>query len=150
MSGTTYTARKMHRRDMSAVVMLSRRLHEESEWAFLTFSPAAMRKSLDQILRRPDYEVFVAEDAEGNLTGLLIGSVDQVIYGRATFATDVEFAANGGGDELLDEFRNWAVAKGVSVIVMGVSNSGREAAKDRFFRKHGMERSGGMYQEKIK
>lgn len=106
-----------------------------------------MRRSVVRILRRPDYRIFIAY-REGEMVGLLIGMVDQVLYGRTMYATDVEFAAEAGGAELLAEFRKWAKGSGAKVVVMGDSNGGRERAKDRFFQQHGFKRTGGLYQER--
>lgn len=138
--------RKANPSDLTPLVKLSRRLHEKSDWAWVPFSPSALRKSLTSMMRKPDFCVLIAEK-DGEPCGLLFGMVDQVIYGNTLYATDLEFAAEAGGDELLDRFRDWAKQVGAKAIVMGVSNSGREAAKDRFFSKHGLTRTGGLYQE---
>jgi len=146
-----YTARHMKRSELTKVVMMCRDLHEVSDWSFIRFSAAAMRRSLSEAFSRKDYQIFVCQDQAGDLTGILIGTLGQVMYnGKTLYATDAEFAASGGGDELLEAFREWAKQRGAAVIVMGVSNSGREPAKDRFFSKHGMTRTGGMYQERLK
>lgn len=134
--------------DLTRLVQLARRLHSQSDWAWVPFSPSALRKSLSQMIRSPEFCILVAEK-DGEMTGLLFGMVDQVLYGNTLYATDIEFAAESGGDELLDAFRQWAKQRGAKVVVMGVSDSGREAAKDRFFRKHGLVKTGGLYQERI-
>jgi len=133
-------------KDLSNLVRLTRRLHEGSDWKWVPFSPAMLRRNLTSMIRKPDFCVLVAEH-EGELTGLLYGTVDQMLYSKTLFATDMEFAAERGGGELLDAFRDWAKQVGAKVLIMGVSDSGRESAKDRFFSKHGLTRTGGLYQE---
>lgn len=140
--------REARPQDMTEVVKLARRLHATSEESWIPFSPSAMRKSLKGMIGRPDYTVLVAHKG-GEPCGLLIGSVDCVIYGRTRFATDVVFRTDAGGDELLEKFKEWAVSMATKLIVMVDSHGGREPAKDRFFRKHGFEKVGGMYQMRI-
>lgn len=142
------TVREAGPGDVTKLVIFSRKMHQQSDWNWVPFSPAALRKSLKSMIARNDYCVLVAEK-DGAICGFLYGSVDEVIYGNTRFATDIEFAAEAGGDQLLDAFRDWAKGVGAKVLIMGVSNSGREAVKDRFFSKHGLTRTGGVYQEKF-
>lgn len=123
-------------------------MHGQSEWAWVPFSPSKLRKTLKMMMRKPDFCVLMAE-RDGEPCGLLYGMVDQMLYSNTLYATDIEFAAEAGGDQLLDHFREWAKGAGAKVLVMGVSNSGREQAKDRFFSKHGLTRTGGVYQERF-
>lgn len=142
------TVRQASIGDITKLVIFSRKMHQQSDWNWVPFSPAALRKSLAMMVKRSDYCVLMAEK-DGDLCGFLYGSIDTVIYGNTIFATDIEFCAEAGGDQLLDKFRDWAKSNGAKVLIMGVSNSGREAAKDRFFSKHGLTRTGGVYQERF-
>ena len=142
------SVRQADRRDLTALVRLAKELHQASDWAWVPFSPSALRRSLTQMMGKPDFCILMAEK-DGEPCGLLFGMVDRVLYGNTLYASDIEFAAKSGGDELLDAFRDWARQAGAKALVMGVSNSGREAAKDRFFSKHGLVRSGGVYQERF-
>jgi hypothetical protein len=134
--------------DVTKLVIFSRKMHQQSDWNWVPFSPAALRKSLAMMVKRSDYCVLMAEK-DGDLCGFLYGTIDSVIYGNTMFATDIEFAAEAGGDQLLDTFREWAKNNGAKVLIMGVSNAGRESAKDRFFSKHGLTRTGGLHQERL-
>lgn len=135
-------------KDITPLVRLARELHEASDWSWVPFSAAALRRSLTQMIRKPDFCILMAEK-DGKPCGLLFGMVDPVLYGNTLVATDIEFAAHAGGDELLEAFRDWAQKVGAKALVMGVSNSGREAAKDRFFSKHGLAKTGGVYSERF-
>lgn len=141
-------ARHATSKDLTRLVMLGRELHSSSDAAWLPFSPATFRKSLQAMLRRPEMAVLVSEK-DGELTGLLLGAIDQVLWGRALYATDLEFGAKAGGDELMEAFKAWATERGCKVLYMGVSNSGREKAKDKFFEKHGASRKGGLYEVRL-
>lgn len=143
-----HKARQASLKDITPLVRLAKELHAASEWAWVPFSAAALRRSLTQMVRKPDFCILMVEK-DGEPTGLLFGMVDKVLYGNTLYATDIEYAAKSGGDELLDAFREWARNAGAKVLVMGVSNSGREKAKDRFFSKHGLTRTGGVYQERF-
>ena len=137
-----------HRPDLTKLVKACRRLHQASNWSWVPFSSAAMRKSLLIMDRRPDYQVFVAKK-DGEICGLLVGGIDTVIYGNTRIASDIEFVAEAGGNELIKVFREWAIAMGAKVRLMADSNGGREDSKDRFFRMNGMDRIGGLYMEKL-
>ena len=135
-------------KDLTRLVKISRKMHQQSEWAWVPFSPSKLRKTLGMMIRKPDFCVLVAEK-DGEPCGLLYGMIDEMIYSNTLYATDIEFAAEAGGDQLLDEFRAWAKESGAKALIMGVSNSGRDEAKDRFFSKHGLTRTGGVFQEKF-
>ena len=134
--------------EVSKIVPLCRRLHAESAWSWVPFSPSAMRKSLKQMIAMEHTKPLVAWK-DGEPCGILFGTVDEVIYGRTRYATDIDFVAEFGGDELVDAFKSWAQSMGAKVVLMGVTNPGREQAKDRFFGKHGLSRVGGMYLERL-
>lgn len=146
--------REATQKDVTPLVRLVRQLQQESEWSWLPFSPAAMRKSIQQMMRRPDFIVLVSE-VDGELKGLLFGMVDKFLYNQQKYATDVEFSANrAGAKELLSEFRTWAEAQGAVVRIHAVSSreesDQRTKAKDRWFQMQGLERTGGMFQERLR
>lgn len=135
-------------RDLTPLVRFGRRAHEGSAYAFLPFSPSRLRRALTGALRDPDCQVWVAED-EGEICGALIGVVDQMIQCNARYATDMDFAADKHGDELLDAFTAWAAARGAKVILMGDSQGDRVPAKDRLYRRKGLVRMGSMYMKRL-
>lgn len=137
--------------DVTPLVRFYQASHAESEWSWAPFSAAAARRSIQTMMRRPEYTVLIALK-DGKITGLLFGMVDSVLYGRTLYATDVEFYAHGGGAELLEAFRDWARANGAKIRFHATAHpetEHRAAAKDRWFRAQGLERVGGMYQEKL-
>ena len=91
--------------------------------------------------------MFVAKRA-GKICGMLIASVDQLPFSRRKSATDVIFAADAGGELLLDAFLAWAKAKRVARVDMGVSQDDNRAM-DVLYRRKGLIRTGGMYMKNI-
>lgn len=134
--------------DITRLVRYVHQAHGESDWSWVPFSAAALRRSIITMLRRRDHHILISEN-DGEIAGVLFGTVGAVIYGRTLYATDIEFYAHQGGDKLLDAFTEWARSIGAKVIAMGVSNSGREKAKDRFFEIHGFERTGSMHIKRL-
>lgn len=81
---------------------------------------------------------------DGELIGLLFGSLQpHFINRKATWATDLFFIANGGGNILLRHFKEWAFGCGAERIIMGVSSGDSRA--DALIELSGFDRTGGMY-----
>ena len=141
--------RKANHRDLSSMVAFVRSRHEGSIWGQWSFSPGALRKNLKGMLGRPGFEIFIAEQ-DDKVVGILVAMVDQLLWSRTLYATDIVFLADRQGTELIQAFRQWAKEAGASVILMGVTEAGREQAKERWFQTQGLERTGGMFMEKLK
>lgn len=138
--------------DVTPLVRLCQKFHGQSEYRWLPFSAAAMRRSIQEMRRRVDCVVLVA-DQDGEIKGFLFGTVDQFLYNRKLYATDVEFMAEAGGAELLEAFKEWAESRGAAVEIHGVSNAEqdetRAKAKDRWFTAQGLTKTGGMFQRSL-
>jgi len=137
--------------DVTPLVRFYQASHAESEWSWAPFSAAAARRSIRTMMRRSDHVALIAL-RDGQISGLLFGTVGAVLYGRTLYATDLEFYAHGGGAELLQAFREWAQGKGAKIRFHATAHpetEHRSAAKDRWFRSQGLERVGGMYQERF-
>lgn len=86
-------------------------------------------------------KVAVRDD---KITGLLFASLEPFFFNkRAAWASDLLFISNGGGAQLLKDFKCWATAAGAHKIITGVS-SGDERA-DQLIETLGFEKTGGMY-----
>ena len=148
----TLKVREVRPQDVTPLVRFYKACHAESEWSWAPFSAAAARRSIREIMRRPDYVALIAAE-DGEITGFLFGMVDAVFYGRTLYATDTEFYAHRGGKELVSEFRKWAKSKGAAIRLHATANKERDErrdqAKDRWFIAQGLERVGGMYQERL-
>ena len=143
--------REVRPQDVTPLVRFYQASHAESEWSWAPFSAAAARRSINELRKRPDCTAFIALQ-DGKVCGLLFGTVDSVLYGRTVYATDMEFYAHNGGKELLEAFRDWATSKGAAIRCHATAHpeqEGRAKAKDRWFQAQGLEKIGGMYQEKL-
>lgn len=134
--------------DITEIVRYGRHAHEQSNWSWAVFSPSKFRRNLRSIIPRPDYVVLLARDDDG-ICGILIGSIDEMIQSNTRYAVDIDFFADRGGSELIDEFKRWAKTNGARAVMMADSNGGRTEAKDRFYRAKGLEYKGGVYGMRI-
>lgn len=132
--------------EVTEVVKKCREMHATSSWSWVPFSPQRLRTNILRLIDRHDACVLVSWD-DGKPVGILIGMLDSFIYGNSYYATDIEFIAEKGGDELLSKFTEWAFLSNAVAVVMGMSNKSdhSEEAKDRYFKSRGFEKTGGMY-----
>lgn len=139
--------------DVTRLVKFCRQAHAESAWSWVPFSPGSLRRSILLMIRREDHVALGAFE-DGEPVGFLFGTVGQVIYGNTIYATDLEFVARKGGKQLLAAFKDWAMKRGASVRIHGTSNpeetEHRDRAKDRWFQMQGLQKTGGMYCERLR
>lgn len=134
--------------EITKVVKYARHAHESSNWSWAVFSPSKFRKNLRRLLSGREYTVLLAKE-DGEICGILIGMLDDMLQSNTTYAVDLEFFADKGGTELLERFRKWAKDNGAKAVLMADSNGGRTEAKDRFYRSKGFEYTGGVYAMKV-
>ena len=110
------------------------------------FNGVIARRTLKGCMTSKDSRVWVAERKD-MLCGLLVGEIGPMPFTHYMSATDLIFAAEAHGSELLSAFIAWCKLRGVARIDMGVSAGAleREPALRRVFEREGMVYSGPMF-----
>lgn len=130
--------------DIGALIKLGLSAHASSNLKTIPFNAGVTRETFSDAILMKGADVIVA-DHDGEITGFLIADISQLPFARRRCATDVVFYADRGGDEILEYFKEWCRIRRVVRIYMGVTQPEEADVKDRFFRKHGFEKLGGVY-----
>lgn len=136
--------RRAQHTDVRQILDLLQEYHATSNVKNVKFVRQDCAKVVDAYMGSRDCFTEVCVDDDGRLLGLLFGSLQpHFINRRASWATDLFFIANGGGNILLRRFKEWAANSGAERIIMGVSSGDSRA--DALIELSGFERTGGMY-----
>lgn len=89
------------------------------------YIPSAVREFLLAAFQDNDVGAFVSKK-DGEICGVLIGTVTQSFANFNKIAYDIVFIAKGGcGKELIDAYEKWAKKKGATKIILS-SSAGRD------------------------
>ncbi len=130
---------------VNAVVKFAAVQHEKSSWNDVPFSAALLRRNLARIIRTDGMDILLAQDAEGNVCGVLLAMADQMVTSKTVYATDAHFACEAGGVQLLAEFKRWSREQGAKFIVMGIGNLDAQGSTARFYELSGMHQRGDAW-----
>ena len=141
--------------DIEAGMALGRRLHAESEFAFLPFDEAKVLGLLRHITGDPEqYCVYVVEH-EHRLIGLLIGQVMEYFFCRERLCDDLllfverdqrgSFAALA----LVRAYLDWSREKGVREARIATSTGIDIDRTGAFLEGLGFRRVGGVYKHRF-
>jgi len=130
---------------LTVVTKFCRARHAESSWAEVPFNPVLFRKNLMLMVRTPGTDVLVVETEQGAVTGVLLASLEQLVFNKMVYATDIHFMCTGGGIPLLAEFRRWAIEHHASKIIMGIANDDPSGRVHKFYEAMGMKPVGDAW-----
>lgn len=137
--------------DVSALVSLGRVMHRESpRFSRFPFAAEKVDAFVRGLLANPSAVVFVVEERDQGIIGMLGGMVLEHYFTTAKFATDaavfVAQAYRGGSafPRLMAAFEAWAVANGAIEIAPGISTEVSAARTLELYEKKGYRLSGHM------
>lgn len=135
--------------DLTRLVIFGRNAHAHSNYADIPYNSMVVRETLRAAVTLKGQDVIIAERDDGSLCGLLIALTVPLPFSRRKYATDGVFYAEQGGDKLLDAFIEWAKARHVARIDMGVTQSDPSRRLDVLYKSRGFQPTGGMYLQKL-
>lgn len=130
--------------DLSDILVFGKRACDKSNYAPLGWNGVIARRTLKEIFEARNMRVFIARK-DKQICGLLIGSIDPMPFCAGLSATDLVFAAEAGGDMLLDLFVAWCKLNKVARLDMGVSQSEDDATITKLYERKGFIRAGRMF-----
>jgi hypothetical protein len=128
--------------NIHAILRFARGMHAKSALAGI---PIDARRA-DSLLRgafMSSNGAVWASYHEKQVAGVLIGAILDWDYLVGQYATDVVFIATHHGAALYRAFEQWALARKVNAIQMGVSSGVGRAGQ--LYEKFGMAKVGGVY-----
>ena len=141
--------RRAQPHQLSDMVAFGRKVHEAGNYGPHGYNSVMARRTIKACMTEQDHRAWVALK-DGEVVGLLLAAIEPAGWFSTLQATDIAFAADQGGDLLLDAFVAWCKLRKVGRIDMGISaGQGRDAAMDRLFRSRGFAISGSMYHMNI-
>jgi GNAT superfamily N-acetyltransferase len=142
--------------DIPTLVELGYAMQQESpRFAHLTYAPIKVAQSAKHMLTADNGGVFVVEH-EDVVIGMLGGYVLEYFFSHDKFASDlVVYVApqHRGGSafvRLIVAFEQWAIAQGVSEIVLGVSTEVEAERTASMYERLGYRRVGLTFIKRVK
>jgi hypothetical protein len=130
---------------VNQLVRVCKHMHQKSDWAWLEFNVAHVRKNLMNAVRMDGNDALYVEDDEGKITGILLAAVDQFFINKKIYATDIHFMCDKGGIQLFAEFKRWAREHGANMIIMGIANDDTTGRVHKFYEMVGMKPIGDAW-----
>lgn len=143
--------------DIPAFVELAPKFQAHTRFRSYEFNPERIAANLRAAIENPRGTncFFVAEDAEGNPVGCLIGCAERHFFSDQVVASVIQYnllpekRMAGAGLKLLTAFKKWAENRGAYELAVGI-NSGTDLKQmDSFLRKLGFEITGGNYSMRL-
>lgn len=140
--------RPIEEKDLATCIHLGARMHEESDFRDMEYSPEKCAALGRQAMTDPDYVWLVAEDG-GEIVGMFGGYVSETFFGHGRVACDyaayVKPESRGGRAFLLlvRVFVKWAEGKGVQKIIL--ADSTKNGKIGPLYERLGFINVGGIY-----
>ena len=142
-------------RDIEAGMDLGRRMHAESEFAFLPFDAAKVRRFLQHMASEPEqYCIYVVEH-DARLIGLLVGQVMEYFFCRELLCDDlllfVERDQRGSvaALALVRAYLDWSRERGAREARIAISTGIDVDRTGAFLERLAFKRVGGVYKRRL-
>jgi len=141
--------------DIAAVVVLGYQMHQESVYRDFDYNPIKSGNMVHRFISNPDKFFAYVGFANGDYTGVLLGSIGEHYFGTDLIASDTLWyvSPQSRGSrvalQLLHTFERWAKDRNAAEVCIGVS-SGLSAEKTgSMLQKLGYDVVGGNYKLRV-
>jgi GNAT superfamily N-acetyltransferase len=141
------------RDDLSVLLVLGRRLHQESAYRFLPFDAAKVAASAEALIAGAGY-VAIAGD-----WGMFAGGLAEYWFSRAQYAADLclylaperrrTLAGAQAVAAFIRGFRAWAQARGATELTLAVTTGIHTEATARLYERFGLVRAGVLHAQRL-
>jgi GNAT superfamily N-acetyltransferase len=142
--------------DIPVCVEMSRKFHAITRFAVYDYNPERVAQNLRAVIEtgqngKGTHCFFVAESADGQPVGGLIGCVERHFFSDQLVASVIHYDVlperrmSGAGLKLLSAFRTWAENRGAFELSVGVNSGVHLEKMDRFLKRLGFKQTGGNY-----
>ena len=146
--------RPLEGKDIPACIHLGARMHEESDYRDMEYSPEKLVSLGRMSIVNDNHVWFVAEEA-GEIVGLMGGYVTPVWFGDGTVALDHAVYVppeNRGGlafIKLVKAFHSWAKEHGAHKMILSNSAAINSEKVEELFSRLGLEKTGVIFRGNI-
>ena len=136
--------------DAPALCELLHRMWAETDYRELPWDGAKAQATLALWIRHDDVLMLVAERG-GKLVGIFGGHIDDWFFSPATTAADIvvyvapEARASTACAQLVDAFKDWALERNASEIVIATTSGYEHERFGRFLERKGFKPGGAIY-----
>jgi len=125
------------------LIEYARQWHAKSALKGIAIDTAKSAALLRSAMMDPNGAIWASFDKDKKIHGILIGMVIDWPYLAGRYGTDLLFIADRDGLQLYRAFTQWAKARKVNSLQMGVSSGLPQAGA--FFERMGLQNVGGIY-----
>ena len=142
--------------DVEAGIALGRRMHAESEFSFLPFDTAKLRRFLHHIAGNPDHYCAYVVEHDGRLIALLVGQAMEYFFCHESLSDEmllfVERDQRGSvaALKLVHAYLDWSRGKGVREARVAISTGIDIDRTGDFLERLGFRRVGGVYKHRLR
>lgn len=133
-------------RRIPEILEYGERWHKKSQYSVVKFERDWAREFIRAAIIFPNQALWVSEDRDGKIQGLLIASLQHYVFSHRCYATDMIFVADRQGHKLFGAFRTWAKEHEAEQIQVGITSGvGDPERLGKYYEKCGLARLGGIY-----
>ncbi|RLB68292.1 MAG: hypothetical protein DRH08_01355 [Deltaproteobacteria bacterium] len=130
---------------VTEIVRFCKSQHVKSSWAEIDFNPVLFKRNMVRVVREDGSDILIVRDDTDRVVGVLLATVDQFIFNKMVYATDIHFMCEAGGIEILGEFKRWAREHRASKIIMGIANEDPTGKVHMFYKLSGFRSVGDAW-----
>lgn len=142
--------RQLTEQDIPAVIHLGGRMHEESQYSALTYSPEKVAKKCIRSLYDPDMFALVAEN-EGEIVGMIGAIVGPYEFGDELIANDmlvyvsIEHRGSMAFIRMIKAYVFWAKEQGAALIFLAQTTGINQELVASLYQRLGFKPVGGQF-----
>lgn len=141
--------------DVSQLVELGELMHAESDFAFLPYDRAKVRRLIAAYIEGAEMRCGLVAESEGCIVGMLGGYLTDYFFCDELIACDEilfvkrESRGSAAALRLVQAFREWARERGAREVCLGTSTGIHPERTGRFYERLGLRCVGGLYKQRL-
>ena len=134
-----------HFNDIDRVMVVAKRMHEESRYSRIPFEPSTVRDFLHQAYNGRSRNLMLISEIGGKMCGFFMGVIVPYYFSSRIYAADMawymvpEHRGHPDSIKMLKMFEKWAVESGVTEIQLGLGTEITTDQTRELYRKLGYE-----------
>src|SRR5262245_53608857 len=137
--------------DVSQLIEMGARMHEESAYAFLPYDREKVRRLIVSCIEDPQTQYGLVAEEDHILVCMISGYLTDYFFCDEMLACDIllfidqQYRGGFTAARLIQGFEKWAAARGAREVCLGVSTNINIESTGKFYERRGFTRVGGVY-----